>query len=334
MFINLKEEGKFVHVKYDSDNIVDNLANGIYDVNDVYGNIFFTPNKAFEKGRVARAGIFDQVSTYMTKYFSETGRRVRKLMNQQTRLGMFFKGEPGTGKTFLAAKLALELIEKENGIGIYTTNLEAFDPTEVIDAIRTKDPNRLVIFIYDEFEKTYGRISNKSKDNLLAFLDGGRSRDNVVVFATANSLEGIPSTLLQRPGRFEKVLEFKITDDDVLTNLVTALIPDELASGVDINLIKSYALKTDNKLTIDKLKSIVRDALINFIDTGKLFPDDETEILNSINKDELIKESERVNKNKRKRPEPMGVLLRRMMENEAHTDRADVEEVEYEYDNN
>jgi SpoVK/Ycf46/Vps4 family AAA+-type ATPase len=311
MFIHLKEENKYVCIKYDSDCMLPNLQKGIYDVESVWGNYFFKENLAFTHGRVAKAGIFEQVSTYVDRYFSENGTRVRKAMSLQTRLGLFFKGEPGTGKTFLAAKLALQLIEKMDGIGVYTTKLDEFDMTDLVDAIRLKYPNRLVVFILDEFEKSYNNINREKRDNLLAFLDGGRSRDNVVVIATANSLDGIPPTLLQRPGRFEKVLEFRIKDEDVLNNLIDALVPEEFASQIEVNLLKQAALGEKN-LTIDRLKSIVHDALTYFLGTGKLFPPEEEEVLRSISKEELEEEVKKNKGKKKKRSNPAYNFMKAM----------------------
>jgi SpoVK/Ycf46/Vps4 family AAA+-type ATPase len=266
MFIYLKEEEKYVHVNYDSDTIVKKLDKGIYDLTKQGEYYLFQENKSFTKGQVAEAGVFKQVSTYTREYFSTEGNRVRELMNQPTRLGLFFKGEPGTGKTFLAAKMALELIEKYDGIGIYTTQL-SLDLVRVVDAIRQKDPNRFIVFILDEFEKDYNNINSATKDKLLAFLDGGESRNNVLTIATANSLNNIPATLLDRPGRFELVVEFKIADKDILNNLIVCLIPDELKELVSTENIYNR-VKSIQGLTIDKLKSIVRDTLTNYLIHG------------------------------------------------------------------
>lgn len=296
MFINLKNEEKIVHIKYDVDNIITELKSGIYDISKDNGYLFFAENKAFKPGKIAKAGIFEQVTSYVDNYFSDNGSLVRKAMNQQTRLGLFFKGDPGTGKSFLAGKITLDLIEKFNGIGIYTTKL-GFDFTEIVDAVRPKESNRLVVFILDEFEKDYSNVGGHERDQLLSFLDGGRSRDNVVVIATANSLSGIPPTLLQRPGRFEKVVEFRITDDVVLTNLIHALVPEELLNKLNIEETKKRALRLDI-LTIDSLKSMIRDALISVLNTGKAFP---SEMLVSIKKEDIEKESKQGNNNKKKR---------------------------------
>jgi ATP-dependent 26S proteasome regulatory subunit len=301
MFIYLKETNEYVHLDFDSDIILNKLEPAVYDVERKPFGYTYKPNEAFNKGKVAEAGVFQQINKYVDRYFSNSGKLVRKLMNNPTRIGLFFKGEPGTGKTFMAAKLALKLVEKENGICIYTTKLD-LDFTKIIDSLRTKDPNRLVIFILDEFEKGYNDLEKYEKDSLLAFLDGGKSRDNVVTISTANSLKGLPETLLDRPGRFEKVVEFRITDDFVMQNLVQALIPEELKDKVNNKELIAF-IKTQKDLTIDKLKSIIRDALTSVLETGQMFNKEHDVI--SIDKKSIQKEArQKPNENKKRKFNP------------------------------
>lgn len=254
----------------DSDVIVRNLDNKLYELEvttDFFGNKFynFNVNTAYDQGKVAEAGVFKNIKEYVKDYYSEEGKEVRKVMALPSRLGLLFTGEPGTGKTFLAGQLAKFLREQENAVAISTTSPSTVDLGKIVDMARGDDPDRLVIMIWDEFEKDYQNNGRqKALNKLLAFLDGVDSRDNVMVVATCNDLSVFPGMLLDRPGRFEKVVEFKISDDNVLENLVRAMIPDVYKERISEKILIEAAGKIEN-ISVDKIKSLIRDSLVNIL---------------------------------------------------------------------
>lgn len=264
MFIK-EGEKTYRFIDTDSDVVKRTLENKLYEVEFVktmFGSYYnFHENTAYDKGRVAESGVFKDIKEYVTNYFSDAGKEVREEMSLPTRLGLLFTGEPGTGKTFLAGQLAKMLREDEEAIAITTTNPFELDLGKVIDMARKNRPDALVVMIWDEFEKKYKENKNRLND-LLAFLDGVDSRDNVVVVATCNDLSAFPSTLLDRPGRFEKVVEFKIEDDDVLETLTTTMIPEKYQDTVEASVIFEAAKKID-RVSVDKVKSLVRDSIVN-----------------------------------------------------------------------
>lgn len=275
MFI--KENDKtYRFIDADSDIVVKTLENKLFEVEKVetmFGSYYnFNENNAYDKGKVAKAGVFKELHEYVEDYFSDAGKEVREAMALPNRLGMLLTGEPGTGKTFLGGQLAKYLREHENAIGITTTKPFDIDLGKVVDMARKGDNDRLVVMIWDEFEKNYNAIHNRDKDRklneLLAFLDGVDSRDNLVIIATCNNLSMFPNTLLDRPGRFEKVSEFKITDDVVLRTLIEAMLPEKYVDKVDAKLLFLAAKKMDN-VSVDKIKSLVRDSLVNMLQGKK-----------------------------------------------------------------
>lgn len=265
MFIK-ETKGKLRFIDSDSDTVVKRLDNKLYELEanqTMFGtNYFFNENSAYDKGKVAEAGVFKNIKEYVEDYFSPEGKEVRDAMSLPNRLGLLFTGEPGTGKTFLAGQLAKMLREREDAVAISTTSPSSIDLGKVVDMARKDHPERLVVMIWDEFEKDYERTGRGGLNKLLAFLDGVDSRDNVVVIATCNDLSKFPSTLLDRPGRFERVAEFKLTDENVIETLLTAMVPEKYKERID-NTILLDAAKKIEKVSVDKIKSLVRDTLVN-----------------------------------------------------------------------
>jgi len=168
-------------------------------------------------------------------------------------------GDPGTGKTFLAGQIAQEVCDEYNAIAIMVDKVS--DYSGLIDSIRQADPLRTIVIIIDEFEKSFKSWETEP----LSFLDGSKSRDNVMVIATVNDHGLLPGYITDRPSRFEKVFEFDFGDKVVLSNIISSLIPEEWKANIDVKTLTSDLLEQENK-SIDKIKHIIRDVIANKIE--------------------------------------------------------------------
>ena len=263
-------------VDFDSNETVKSLDPGVYNLDiDVHESLFgktvemfVEPNNSFKKGKLVNVGIYQTVNSFIDNFFSKEGKEVRHEMGLQNRFGAMFKGLPGTGKTFLAGMVAEKLVKQENAICLLTTNFSQIDFPKLTDTIRKNgDPNQLLVFILDEFEKDYKNCNEKE---LLGFLDGVNSRDNIVVLTTANAITKLPDTLLDRPGRFGLVIDFGIQNQEVLETLVDGLIPDKYKSILPVKIAVEI-IQNIPDLTVDKLKSIVNDCLVNVLKNKDIY---------------------------------------------------------------
>ena len=139
--------------------------------------------------------------------------------------GILLYGPPGTGKTLIAKAVAhrakatfirmsgTELVQKYIGEGARLVR-------DVFDIAREKAPS--IVFI-DEIDavgsrRTYDGTSGSSEVNrtmvqLLAELDGFDKRGDVKIVAATNRIDLLDPALL-RPGRFDRIIEIPLPDDD------------------------------------------------------------------------------------------------------------------------
>lgn len=259
MFVK-ENKNTFKFTEADPSNIIPKLEAGLYDIKiekSMFGKTLkYIKNTTFTKKDQKQEGVYKESQDAIDKFLDPVHQQIKKDMGMHNRLGMLFHGLPGTGKTFTAIQLGLQLVEKKDAIVIITNELDEINLVETVDNIRASDDsNRLIVLIFDEFEKSYP-YCNTTK--LLGFLDGTDSRDNVVVLATANDISKLPNTLLDRPGRFEKVLEYAIGNDTVRTTIIESLIPEVYKDKVTVADIDDFC-KDVKDINIDTIRIIVRD---------------------------------------------------------------------------
>jgi hypothetical protein len=225
-----------------------------------------TKNDTYKQGIWINAGVYKEARDFMNNFFTESIMEARKILNMKNKVGIMFNGEGGTGKTYYAGMLAEEICQKHNAIGILAT--VSTDYSDIIDQIRSDDPDRKIVLIMDEFEKTF-----RSYDTaMLSFLSGAKERDNLIIIATVNETNNLPGYIQDRPSRFEKIFEFKFKDDVVLESVINSLIPDSYKSKLDIMSLVNKVKDYDN-MSIDRIKHILRDVIasnITFEKTGEV----------------------------------------------------------------
>ncbi len=140
--------------------------------------------------------------------------------------GVLLYGPPGTGKTLLAKAVAhetnavfirvvgSELVQKYIGEGARLVR-------ELFSLARSKAP--AIIFI-DEIDAIGSARSteaysagdhevNRTLMQILSELDGFDSRGNIKIIAATNRIDILDQALL-RPGRFDRIVEFPLPDDE------------------------------------------------------------------------------------------------------------------------
>ena len=133
-----------------------------------------------------------------------------------TSRGMMFIGRPGTGKT----KTGRVLMNQIDSTFIWVSSKD-FDRVSPIGALSlsfklARDLSPTILFIEDI--DTWLRGS--TVDLLKTELDGLKKNKGVVTILTSNNPEKLPDTLLDRPGRFHDIIEFKLPNKEIRKNML------------------------------------------------------------------------------------------------------------------
>lgn len=189
---------------------------------------------------------------------------------RKNKKGILLFGPPGNGKTTEIMSLFDICKDIEVRIIIIDSqvNLGWLDAhQEVLGKDRT-------IFIIEEITE---RVSGRSIEHLLTFLDGENSWTNSVTIATTNYPEDLPSNLIDRPGRFETFIEYSNPTNQEVQTLVEAfgLIADETYTSLQgegfsfdyVSFILSKAKK--NNLSIKETIATEREKRRKISETFK-----------------------------------------------------------------
>jgi AAA+ superfamily predicted ATPase len=264
MFI-IKNDNKFQLISSQETNTTNRLESGVYNlIMEKTGpmtppEIIFQKTDIYKKGVRLDIGIFKDCRKFVNSFFSPYLAQARKEMSMMNKVGIMLSGEPGTGKTFLAGQLSQETCDSYDAVAIIVDKVN--DYSNLIDTIRQADPDRNIIIVIDEFEKSFNRYNTEP----LSFLDGSKSRDNVMIIATVNDHNELPSFVTDRPSRFEKIFKFDFGNEEILTVIIENLIPELYRDKVNIKDISKELVKQSNK-SIDKIKHYLRDIIANKIE--------------------------------------------------------------------
>ncbi|KKK40215.1 hypothetical protein LCGC14_0681620, partial [marine sediment metagenome] len=170
--------------------------------------------------------------------------------------GVLLYGPPGTGKTLLAKAVAheteatfiriigSELVQKFIGEGARLVR-------EIFNLAKEKAPTILFIDELDAIGSQRLKIATsgdrevqRTLMQLLSELDGFEQRGDVKIIGATNRIDILDPALL-RPGRFDRIIEFPIPDDE---------------SRLSIFKIHTKKLKTEEKVDFKRLVSLTEGA--------------------------------------------------------------------------
>ena len=114
--------------------------------------------------------------------------------------GIVLYGHPGNGKSSWIRYIMNNKILPEDTTFIWCNILP---PQSFIDEFKKIDC--LKVFIFEEI--TSNLNNSQEVKQFLTFMDGEQSLDNAIFIATTNNPEQLPQNVIERPGRFDLIVE-------------------------------------------------------------------------------------------------------------------------------
>jgi hypothetical protein len=135
--------------------------------------------------------------------------------NLPYRRGYLFWGCPGNGKTATIRVMASHPYIKPFAIDLSDLETESGDLLRLFEMAFDSTPALIILEDLDRAFPTEGKQTRERKvsfQTLLNCLDGVGSQDGVIVVATANNPTCLDTAILKRPGRFDRVVQFRNPD--------------------------------------------------------------------------------------------------------------------------
>jgi len=181
--------------------------------------------------------------------------------------GVLLHGPPGCGKTLLAKALANESDAFFNPINGPEIMSKFYGESEkrIREIFETASKNAPSIVFIDEVdsiapkrEQVTGEVERRVVAQLLALMDGLKSRGRVVVIAATNRVNSIDPAL-RRPGRFDREIEIKVPTREGRFEILQIHTRGMPLKDVDL---KDYAIRTHGFVGAD-LAALCREAAMH-----------------------------------------------------------------------
>lgn len=115
--------------------------------------------------------------------------------------GVILTGPPGSGKTSTLQQVASRVIEA-GGVALYCNHPGV--TAEALRVVRRIEPERPIVLLMEDIDAIIARYGEA---DLLALLDGELQVSNILHIATTNYPEDLDPRFIQRPSRFDDIVE-------------------------------------------------------------------------------------------------------------------------------
>lgn len=177
---------------------------------------------------------------------------------------------PGMGKTSLVNLIIDDLIKNRNGIVLSIT--EENDIANFNDAmmyIKAAMPDRPIIAVIEDFDNFTGDGGNNNQleSDLLNILDGNQKYNNLVILATTNYPEKLQERYINRPSRFNLILEYEYPNEEFRREFLIKTNLEEDIRKIDLD---KWVKRTEG-YTTDYLNELSMAVFINNQDEEEAF---------------------------------------------------------------
>ena len=276
-------------------NIQNELPANIYTISiQQQIGIVFTPLNIVKDDLIrVPNSVADETLDFIKNFTSDETKLRYKNTKVTHKTAILFEGPAGSGKTGSVNMIIDELI-KQDAIVFFDA-----DPSlvaSVLPAVREQNPNKLICVVYEEFDEWL----QDDHATINSFLDGQLSVNNMIVLATTNYIEKIPSRIKNRPSRFQlvkhvglpsdalrrawyeqkltdighadKIEEFVQASTDMSMDQMKDLIVSHLALNIPLHeVVQKLQIMSDNAVGIDDYVSKEQVDVLSAKDLRKLF---------------------------------------------------------------
>lgn len=212
-------------------------------------------------------------------------RHVYQANNLSIKRGLIFSGPPGCGKSTLGKILCKNI----SWTFIWVTPKYLLHPkhiASIVDLAKELSPSVLFLEDIDLYGGQRETNSNVALlGELMNQLDGIQENKDIITLATTNKPDIMEKALIDRPGRFDKVLKFDKPDTECRERMLTTF-----AKGIHLdNIDMAKVAKLTDKLTGAHLKELVNLAVIHAIDSKSYDPDTHVILLKKEHMKEALK---------------------------------------------
>jgi len=139
-----------------------------------------------------------------------------------------FYGNPGNGKTAVIRVMAAHPHIQHYALDLSDMEEKSADVFHLLEKAAENTPALVILEDLDRAFPTEGKRTQERRvsfQTLLNCLDGVGTQDGVIVVATANDPTCLDAAILKRPGRFDRVVQFRNPDANLRREYYRRLIP-------------------------------------------------------------------------------------------------------------
>ena len=160
-------------------------------------------------------------------------------------LGVILSGDKGIGKSLFARLLSAKAVEAGYPVIIVDQSFPG-----IVSYIESIDQE--VVFLFDEFDKTFGGNHDSEPQSAFLSLFDGTSQGKKLFIITCNSLHRINDYMVNRPGRFHYHFRFGYPTAEEIRQYLT----DKLCGQFQAEIEKVILFSNKVSLNYDCLRSI------------------------------------------------------------------------------
>jgi len=234
-------------------NTISKLESGYYSINvsNSMGMYFRKEsvelNKLYRLPNDATDLILNDISKFWT--LEDTYKKYERVF----RRNYLLYSAPGTGKTSLINLMCEELINKYNGL-VFSLNtssdIELFP--DAVKRIRKIEPDRKIIGIIEDID-SFTQCDTHMNTLLLNILDGNLKLGGLVIIATTNHIEYMEDRYVNRPSRFDRVVEFPLPNEESRRMFISKTVQPEDLDKINLD---EWVEKTEG-FTIDHINELI-----------------------------------------------------------------------------